>query len=208
MMKSFKEYLVENKKVYSFKVKVAGDLPEKFQESLKSRLDRCKVATLEKISTTPIQKVPLDFPGHENMEVSIFEVVCEYPITAPEIAEDLKQIGIDEDCFRVRGSSEPSEIDQLGLGEKQKIDLALLFTWREVARMKNSVSTNLLILDEVFDSSLDASATGELLSILRGLGKETNLFVISHKGDILVDKFLRILRFEKVNDFSKMCDES
>jgi DNA repair exonuclease SbcCD ATPase subunit len=93
-------------------------------------------------------------------------------------------------------------------GEKQKIDLALLFTWREVARMKNSVSTNLLILDEVFDSSLDASATGELLSILRGLGKETNLFVISHKGDILVDKFLRTLRFEKVNDFSKMCDES
>ena len=93
-------------------------------------------------------------------------------------------------------------------GEKQKIDLALLFTWREVARMKNSVSTNLLILDEVFDSSLDASATGELLSILRGLGKETNLFVISHKGDILVDKFLRTLKFEKVNDFSKMCDES
>ncbi|QIN97318.1 recombination-related endonuclease [Synechococcus phage S-H25] len=93
-------------------------------------------------------------------------------------------------------------------GEKQKIDLALLFTWREVARMKNSVSTNLLILDEVFDSSLDASATGELLSILRGLGKETNLFVISHKGDILVDKFLRTLKFEKINDFSKMSDES
>ncbi|AOO10279.1 recombination-related endonuclease [Synechococcus phage S-RIM8] len=93
-------------------------------------------------------------------------------------------------------------------GEKQKIDLALLFTWREVARMKNSVSTNLLILDEVFDSSLDASATGELLAILRGLGNGTNLFVISHKGDILVDKFLRTLRFEKVNDFSKMSDES
>jgi len=93
-------------------------------------------------------------------------------------------------------------------GEKQKIDLALLFTWREVARMKNSVSTNLLILDEVFDSSLDASATGELLAILRSLGNGTNLFVISHKGDILVDKFLRTLRFEKVNDFSKMSDES
>lgn len=93
-------------------------------------------------------------------------------------------------------------------GEKQKIDLALLFTWREVARMKNSVSTNLLILDEVFDSSLDASATNELLSILRGLDKETNLFVISHKGDILVDKFLRTLKFEKVNDFSRMSDES
>ena len=93
-------------------------------------------------------------------------------------------------------------------GEKQKIDLALLFTWREVARMKNSVATNLLILDEVFDSSLDASATGELLSILRSLGNDANVFVISHKGDILVDKFLRTIKFEKVNDFSKMSDDS
>ena len=93
-------------------------------------------------------------------------------------------------------------------GEKQKIDLALLFTWREVARMKNSVATNLLILDEVFDSSLDSSGTGELLQILKSLGDRTNVFVISHKGDILVDKFLRTLKFEKVNDFSKMSDES
>ncbi len=89
-------------------------------------------------------------------------------------------------------------------GEKQKIDLALLFTWREVARMKNSASTNLLILDEVFDSSLDDSSTGELLKILRGLGDTTNLFVISHKGEILVDKFMRTIKFEKVNDFSKL----
>ena len=93
-------------------------------------------------------------------------------------------------------------------GEKQKIDLALLFTWREVARMKNSVATNLLILDEVFDSSLDAGATAELLQILRALGQTTNLFVISHKGDILVDKFLRTIKFEKINDFSKMSDDS
>ena len=92
-------------------------------------------------------------------------------------------------------------------GEKQKIDLALLFTWREVARMKNSAATNLLILDEVFDSSLDASATGELLSILLKLGGDTNLFVISHKGDILIDKFKRCLRFEKINDFSKIIEE-
>jgi len=92
-------------------------------------------------------------------------------------------------------------------GEKQKIDLALLFTWREVARMKNSAATNLLILDEVFDSSLDASATGELLTILLRLGADTNLFVISHKGDILRDKFKRCLRFEKINDFSKMLDD-
>lgn len=89
-------------------------------------------------------------------------------------------------------------------GEKQKIDLALLFTWREVARMKNSASTNLLILDEVFDSSLDDSSTQELFKILNGLGPEANIFVISHKGEILVDRFKRTLKFEKVNDFSKL----
>ena len=93
-------------------------------------------------------------------------------------------------------------------GEKQKIDLALLFTWREVARMKNSAATNLLILDEVFDSSLDDSSTQELLKILRDLGSNTNVFVISHKGEILQDKFMRTLKFEKLNDFSKMSDAS
>ena len=93
-------------------------------------------------------------------------------------------------------------------GEKAKIDLALLFTWREVARMKNSVATNLLILDEVFDSSLDAEGTNELLKILHALGISSNIFVISHKGDVLLDKFLRTLRFEKINDFSRMSDDS
>jgi len=112
-MKTFKEYLTESKKVYSFKVKVAGELPEKFQEALKSRLERCKVVTLEKVSTTPIQKLPLDFPGLENKEVTIFEVITEYPITAPEIVSDIKNIGLDEECFRVRGSSEPSEVEQI-----------------------------------------------------------------------------------------------
>ena len=89
-------------------------------------------------------------------------------------------------------------------GEKQKIDLALLFTWREIARMKNSVSTNLLILDEVFDSSLDQGSTDELMKILRGLGDDVNLFVISHKGDILLDKFERLVTFDKQSDFSTM----
>ena len=93
-------------------------------------------------------------------------------------------------------------------GEKQKIDLALLFTWREIARMKNSAATNLLILDEVFDSSLDASAVNDLISILLKLGQDTNLFVISHKGEILIDKFKRTLEFEKVNDFSKMSEDT
>ena len=112
-MRTFKDYLAESKKTYSFKVKVAGELPEKFQEALKSRLECCKVITFEKIASTPIQKLPLDFPGQENMEVTVFEVVTEYPVTAPEISTHVKSIGIDENCFRVRGSGEPSEADQL-----------------------------------------------------------------------------------------------
>ena len=89
-------------------------------------------------------------------------------------------------------------------GEKQKIDLSLLFTWRDIAKLKNSAATNLLILDEVFDSSLDDQATDELLKILRGLGDNVNLFVISHKGELLLDKFEKTLRFTKANDFSKL----
>ena len=89
-------------------------------------------------------------------------------------------------------------------GEKQKIDLSLLFTWRDIATLKNSAATNLLILDEVFDSSLDDQATDELLKILRGLGDNVNLFVISHKGELLLDKFEKTLRFSKTNDFSKL----
>ena len=89
-------------------------------------------------------------------------------------------------------------------GEKQKIDLSLLFTWRDIAKLKNSAATNLLILDEVFDSSLDDQATDELLKILRGLGDNVNLFVISHKGELLLDKFEKTLRFSKANDFSKL----
>ena len=76
-MKTLKEYLTESKKVYSFKIKVAGELPESFQENLKTSLERCKVAKLEKISTTPIQSLPLDFPTMSNCEVHIFEVTCE-----------------------------------------------------------------------------------------------------------------------------------
>jgi hypothetical protein len=112
-MKTFKEYLVENKKVYDFKIKIAGDLPENFEKNLKEKLDRCKVMTFAKVKTTPIQALPLDFPDHPNMPVSIFEIICEYPITAPEIAADIKETGLPESCFRVRGSNEPSEEEQV-----------------------------------------------------------------------------------------------
>ena len=86
-------------------------------------------------------------------------------------------------------------------GEKMRIDLALLFTWRAVAKMKNSTNTNLLILDEIFDSSLDNTGTDEFLKILNTLGNE-NVFVISHKQDALADKFRNTIKFEKVKNFS------
>lgn len=88
-------------------------------------------------------------------------------------------------------------------GEKQRIDMALMLTWRAVAKLKNSANTNLLILDEVFDSSLDTNGTEYLMQILNMLD-EVNLFVISHKGDILQDKFRNVIRFEKVNNFSRI----
>ena len=88
-------------------------------------------------------------------------------------------------------------------GEKMRIDLALLFTWREVARMKNSVNTNLLIMDEVFDSSLDGFGTEEFLKIIRYVIKDANVFIISHK-ESLHDKFENVIKFEKVKGFSRM----
>ena len=90
-------------------------------------------------------------------------------------------------------------------GEKKKLDVAILFAWRQIAQMKNSVNTNLLILDEIFDGSLDATATDLLLQLLDEVSHDANIFVISHKGDILNDKFHSVLRIEKKNDFSVIC---
>ena len=89
-------------------------------------------------------------------------------------------------------------------GEKMRIDLALLFTWRAIAKLRNSASTNLLILDEVFDSSLDVSGTDEFLKIIQGITGETNIFIISHKGDALMDKFHSVIKFEKHKNFSRI----
>jgi ABC-type Mn2+/Zn2+ transport system ATPase subunit len=86
-----------------------------------------------------------------------------------------------------------------------RIDLALLFTWRAIAKMKNSTNTNLLILDEIFDSSLDGTGTDEFLKILNTLEGE-NVFVISHKQDILVDKFKSTIKFEKTKNFSNIME--
>lgn len=89
-------------------------------------------------------------------------------------------------------------------GEKMRIDLALLLAWREIAKLKNSVNCNLLILDEIFDSSLDSVGTDEVMKLLNTLGINSNVFVISHKADQIMDKFNNIIHFEKKNNFSKM----
>ena len=91
-------------------------------------------------------------------------------------------------------------------GEKMRIDLALLFTWREVAKIKNSINTNLLILDEVFDSSLDEAGTDYFTKIIKFVVKDSNTFVISHKVDDLLEKFDQTIKFEKKKGFSMMVD--
>jgi len=91
-------------------------------------------------------------------------------------------------------------------GEKLRIDLAILFTWREIAKLKNSTNTNLLILDEIFDSSLDSSGTDEFMRILYTTMAKENVFVISHKGDTLIDKFPRVMKFEKHKNFTRMVE--
>ena len=88
-------------------------------------------------------------------------------------------------------------------GEKMRIDLALLFTWRAIAKMKNSVNTNLLILDEIFDSSLDISGTDDFLKIINTLS-DNNVFIISHKTDILIDKFKNVIQVEKHKNFTRI----
>ena len=88
-------------------------------------------------------------------------------------------------------------------GEKMRIDLALVFTWRAIAKMKNSANTNLMVLDEIFDSSLDGQGTDDFFKIVRKMEKE-NIFIISHKGDILFDKFTNIIKFEKEHNFTRL----
>jgi DNA repair exonuclease SbcCD ATPase subunit len=94
--------------------------------------------------------------------------------------------------------------DSFSEGEKLRIDLALLFAWRAVAKLRNSASTNLLIMDEVFDSSLDGSGTDEFMKILNGVTSDTNTFIISHKGDQLFEKFEHVIKFEKHKNFSRI----
>lgn len=116
------------------------------------------------------------------------------------------QFNIDEEFNEVIKSRHRDEFSYMNFseGEKMRIDLALLLAWREIAKIKNSVNCNLLILDEIFDSSLDAVGTDEVLKLLNALGTKTNVFVISHKADQILDKFTNTLTFEKKNNFSRV----
>ena len=117
------------------------------------------------------------------------------------------QFTLNEDFNEIIKSRHRDEFsyDNFSEGEKLRIDLSLLLAWRDIAKMKNCANTNLLILDEVFDSSLDAVGTEEVIKILQSMGGSNNIFVISHKSDQLLDKFQNILTYKKVNNFSKLC---
>ena len=91
-------------------------------------------------------------------------------------------------------------------GEKMRIDFGFLFCWRDIAKLRNSASINLLVLDEVFDSSLDVDGTEDFLKLITQLTKDTNTFIISHKGDQLFDRFSKVIRFEKIKNFSQIAE--
>jgi DNA repair exonuclease SbcCD ATPase subunit len=116
------------------------------------------------------------------------------------------QFTLDEDFNEKIKSRHRDEFSYMNFseGEKMRIDLALLLAWREIARAKNSVNCNLLILDEVFDSSLDSLGMDELMKLLNTVSDKSNIFVISHKSDQLIDKFQNLVSFEKKNNFSKI----
>ena len=116
------------------------------------------------------------------------------------------QFHIDEEFKEIIKSRHRDEFSYMNFseGEKMRIDLALLLSWREIARIKNSVNCNLLILDEIFDSSLDSVGIDEVLKLLNALGVKNNVFVISHKADQIVDKFKNTISFEKKNNFSRL----
>jgi DNA repair exonuclease SbcCD ATPase subunit len=141
------------------------------------------------------------------------KIIKQYiPIINKLVNKYLAQMGffvnfnIDENFNEVIKSRHRDEFSYSNFseGEKTRIDLALMFTWRAVAKMKNSVNTNLLILDEILDGSLDANGTDEFLKIIKTLTDDTNTYIISHKQDQLIDKFDKVYRFEKLKNFSRM----
>jgi len=135
-MKTFKEYLAESKKTYPFRLKVAGDLPENFINELKDCIGKANPTIIEK-SKTPIQATPLDFPELSNVEVHTFEVMCEYPITAPELAEHVKWY-VPESYFRVRNGGDTAELEHNTVDmEPSGESLLTDSTYKEASKVKH-----------------------------------------------------------------------
>jgi len=184
----------ENKKINELK-KLLKKLEEKREEYIneKELLDVAAELLKDKGIKTQIvrQYVPV-----MNKLVNKYLAAMEFFVSF-ELDENFEEIikSRHRDSFSYASFSE---------GEKMRIDLSLLLTWRSIAKMKNSTNTNLLILDEVFDASLDSNGCDEFLKLLDELGKDTNVFVISHKGDVLQDKFRSVIKFEKHKNFSRM----
>lgn len=135
-MKTFKEYLAESKKMWSFRIKVAGELPENFQSTVKDRLQKFGCTRFEKTAQTPIQKNAIDFPQLENVEVSMFEVETAYPVTPPEISNIIKACDlIKEEYVLVRYTTE--ELEQVAAGEESGKSLLTDPNYTEVAKIKH-----------------------------------------------------------------------
>ena len=190
-----------------------SDTSEQDNEKLnefKTELDRCK----KEYDVLFVEKQYMDFASTLLKDTGIkTKIIKQYlPIMNKLINKYLKAMdffvnfNIDENFEETIKSRHRDEFSYANFseGEKMRIDLALLFTWRQIAKLKNSVSTNLLILDEVFDSSLDTVGTEEFLKLIHEMGNDTNVFVISHKGDQLFDKFRSVIKFQKVNNFSQV----
>jgi DNA repair exonuclease SbcCD ATPase subunit len=127
-----------------------------------------------------------------NKYLSAMEFMCQFELDE-QFNETIKSRYRDVFCY-----------ESFSEGEKMRINLAILFAWRAIAKLRNSINTNILIMDEVFDSSLDSNGTEEFLKIINNLTSDTNTFIISHKSDQLYDKFEKVLRFEKHKNFSRI----
>jgi DNA repair exonuclease SbcCD ATPase subunit len=177
LMKDFYA-LVDNKNTYNDQYSYNAVISEMLKDTgIKTKIIKQYLPVINKLVNQYLQI--LDFYVHFDLDESFSETIRSRH----------------RDTFSYESFSE---------GEKQRIDLALLFTWRQVAKMKNSIATNLLILDETFDSSLDESGIENLFKILHTLGDDTNVFVISHKGEVLDGKFESKIEFEKYKNFSRM----
>ncbi len=141
-MRSLKDYLIESQKTYAFKVKVAGPIPEKFTENIKARLAKYGCSKFEQKVTTPIQASPMDFPELSNVEVTVFEAECSYPVTPPELLMAIKSsVAISETHIRVRNFREADELDTIDnlvgdSAEKKKTALLNDPSYKEAEKIK------------------------------------------------------------------------